>query len=306
MGLPTPAAHDGMAAFAAGHGRVRLVRNHEVGDGPDAFAPSLAYDPEAGGGTSPSNSTRSAASSSELGEHQWHGAKLRRRATPWASWLTCEETTLRCGCGDLHQAPWLHPRSARRRDGSPDAVQGDGTVFTRGVCGRPGDRLGVRNGRRRAARPGSIASVRHSPGALSNGGISRDARRERDAAIRHAHEPDRGLARRRMAPHRPSGSESRSAAAVGLSTRGSPKARHGLPASKGRGRPRPHLLPVDERRQRRRRGRSSSTTPSKNACGCCSNPLQRTSSTRLTTCASARAAAWCSARTAAALNTCTA
>jgi uncharacterized protein len=41
-----------MAAFDAGHGRVRLIRNHEVGDGPDAFAPSLAYDPQAGGGTS--------------------------------------------------------------------------------------------------------------------------------------------------------------------------------------------------------------------------------------------------------------
>jgi secreted PhoX family phosphatase len=41
-GIPTPADHDGMAAFAAGHGRVRLVRNHEVGDGPDAFAPGLA------------------------------------------------------------------------------------------------------------------------------------------------------------------------------------------------------------------------------------------------------------------------
>jgi hypothetical protein len=49
--LLTPSNHDGMAAFAAGQGKVYLVRNHEVGDGPDAFAPNLAYDPKAGGGT---------------------------------------------------------------------------------------------------------------------------------------------------------------------------------------------------------------------------------------------------------------
>src|SRR5215510_15673637 len=48
-GLLTPSAHDGMATFAAGKGRIYLVRNHEVGDGPDAFAQNLAYDPKAGG-----------------------------------------------------------------------------------------------------------------------------------------------------------------------------------------------------------------------------------------------------------------
>jgi hypothetical protein len=64
-GSPTPGAHDGMAAFSGWTGdddededdrgqwgRIYLVRNHEVGDGPDAFGPaSLAYDPQAGGGT---------------------------------------------------------------------------------------------------------------------------------------------------------------------------------------------------------------------------------------------------------------
>ena len=50
-GRLTPSAHDGMATFAAGKGRIYLVRNHEIADGPDAFAPNLAYDPEAGGGT---------------------------------------------------------------------------------------------------------------------------------------------------------------------------------------------------------------------------------------------------------------
>src|SRR5688572_32343472 len=48
-GQPTPGAHDGMAAFPAGNGRARLVRNHENGTGtPFSLA---AYDLGAAGGT---------------------------------------------------------------------------------------------------------------------------------------------------------------------------------------------------------------------------------------------------------------
>jgi uncharacterized protein len=50
-GTATPGAHDGMATFRAKHGRLRLVRNHELSGSTDAFAPTLAYDPFAGGGT---------------------------------------------------------------------------------------------------------------------------------------------------------------------------------------------------------------------------------------------------------------
>src|SRR5689334_19278037 len=50
-GTPTPSSHDGMAAFDAGKGLVRLVRNHERGAGA-SFAPGTAtYNPAAGGGT---------------------------------------------------------------------------------------------------------------------------------------------------------------------------------------------------------------------------------------------------------------
>lgn len=47
-GIVTPCAHDGMAAFPGAHRRVYLIPNHEVGEGPDASAPAIAYDEQAG------------------------------------------------------------------------------------------------------------------------------------------------------------------------------------------------------------------------------------------------------------------
>lgn len=91
-GTPTPAMHDGMAAFPLGGGRVRLIRNHEVSTAP-AFSSTLAYDPAAGGGTTTldvdlSRATVIRAEASIAGT-------IRNCAggpTPWGSWLTCEET----------------------------------------------------------------------------------------------------------------------------------------------------------------------------------------------------------------------
>jgi uncharacterized protein len=91
-GTPTPPAHDGMAAFPYQGALTRIVRNHEVGPGPDAFSP-VAYDPKAGGGTTTlefdARRGRLVSSRASI------SGTIRNCAggpTPWASWLTCEET----------------------------------------------------------------------------------------------------------------------------------------------------------------------------------------------------------------------
>ncbi|MFN6962221.1 MAG: alkaline phosphatase PhoX [Pyrinomonadaceae bacterium] len=100
-GRPTPARHDGMAAFRVG-GELRLVRNHEVTGG-RVPRPGTAiaggkgphYDETAGGGTTtlvidPKTRTivRDFVSLSGTLVNCAGGP------TPWGSWITCEETTV--------------------------------------------------------------------------------------------------------------------------------------------------------------------------------------------------------------------
>ena len=96
---PTPAAHDGMAAFRVG-GELRVVRNHEVAGGRipkpgTAIGTRDHYDETAGGGTTTMvidpktrRIVRDFVSLSGTLINCCGGP------TPWGSWISCEETTL--------------------------------------------------------------------------------------------------------------------------------------------------------------------------------------------------------------------
>ena len=91
-GQPTPNMHDGMAAFAAGRGRVRLVRNHEAGAGVPFSA--SAYNPAAGGGTTTLEfDTQKGEVVSMRDSLSGTVRNCAGGPTPWGTWLTCEETT---------------------------------------------------------------------------------------------------------------------------------------------------------------------------------------------------------------------
>ena len=92
-GRPTPAAHDGMAAFDRG-GRTHLVRNHELGNGTPFASGSAVYDPTAAGGTT--NLVFDSAAGRWETSYASLSGTIRNCAggpAPWGSWLTCEETT---------------------------------------------------------------------------------------------------------------------------------------------------------------------------------------------------------------------
>ena len=103
-GRPTPVALDGMAAFAFGPDRVRLVRNHEDRNGVTTPIATPAYDPVAGGGTTTLEVSRSRELLASWVSLAGTAVNCAGGPTPWGSWLTGEETVVgpREGYGATH------------------------------------------------------------------------------------------------------------------------------------------------------------------------------------------------------------
>jgi uncharacterized protein len=92
-GIITPGRHDGMAAFPWGEGQYRLVRNHEINGPVPAFGQrTKAYDKMAGGGTLTLQVTPTADDVESWVSCNGTQMNCAGGATPWGSWLTCEET----------------------------------------------------------------------------------------------------------------------------------------------------------------------------------------------------------------------
>jgi secreted PhoX family phosphatase len=96
-----PHAHDGMAAFGLPNGNIRLVRNHEDRTPPSMARalghPDRAYDARGGGGTTSVEVRVRADGSPEVVRDfvslGGTSSNCAGGATPWGSWLSCEETT---------------------------------------------------------------------------------------------------------------------------------------------------------------------------------------------------------------------
>ena len=108
-GVPCPGLHDGMAVVDEWHGslpgidliddgatRLVLVRNHETGNGaPYVNRPEITYRNDGAGGTTNLIFNLNTG----LFERAWSSlaGTIRNCAggvTPWATWITCEETTV--------------------------------------------------------------------------------------------------------------------------------------------------------------------------------------------------------------------
>ncbi|MCQ8771479.1 alkaline phosphatase PhoX [Streptomyces telluris] len=102
-GEPTPSHHDGTAAFAGPRGATVLVNNHEL-RGPRAgwkhpvpLTEGLVYDPAASGGCTVVEVSHDGSHVAERVGIAGTSTNCAGGATPWGTWLTCEETEDKAG-----------------------------------------------------------------------------------------------------------------------------------------------------------------------------------------------------------------
>ncbi|GIF75880.1 alkaline phosphatase PhoX [Asanoa siamensis] len=98
----TPADHDGMAVFDAGHGRYTIIQNHEIDPGAEHGVPHVkgtVYDPGAvnAGGCTVITTDRAGRNYGEFVAISGTVGNCAGGPTPWETWLTCEETEDKAG-----------------------------------------------------------------------------------------------------------------------------------------------------------------------------------------------------------------